>query len=85
MFIVAEYAALRHRKITKNKSDTLRNINLNVAARSMKGILMLFEVPDRTNTEHNYNPNIEKVEMIIEGVPNQLYSQGMQIISSGVK
>ena len=69
---------LRHRKITKNKSDTLWNINLNVPARSMKGILMLFEDPDRTSTETFYNPNITKVEMTIEGVPNQLYSQGMK-------
>ena len=30
---------LCHRKITKNKSDTLWNINLNIPARSMKGIL----------------------------------------------
>ena len=34
---------LRHRKMTVDKSDTLWNINLNVPARSMKGILMLFE------------------------------------------
>ena len=38
---------------------------------------MLFEDPDRTNTEQFYNPKIEKVEMTIEGVPIQLYSQGM--------
>ena len=38
---------LWHRKITKNTSDTLWNINLNVPARSMKGILMLFEDPDK--------------------------------------
>ena len=44
----------------------------------MKCILMLFEDPDRTSTEQYYNPKIEKVEMIIEGMPNQLYSQGMQ-------
>ena len=69
---------LRHRKITKNKSDTLWNINLNVPARSMKGILMLFEDPEKTNTEDFYNPKITKVEMTIEGVPNQLYSQGMK-------
>ena len=69
---------LRHRKITKNKSDTLWNINLNVPARSMKGILMLFEDPERTSTETYYNPQITKVEMTIEGVPNQLYSQGMK-------
>ena len=69
---------LRHRKITKNKGDTLWNINLNVPARSMKGLLMLFEDPERTSTETYYNPKIEKVEMTIEGVPNQLYSQGMK-------
>jgi uncharacterized radical SAM superfamily Fe-S cluster-containing enzyme len=40
---------LRHRKITKNKSETLWNINLNIPARSMKGILMLFEDPNRTS------------------------------------
>ena len=69
---------LRHRKITKNKSDTLWNINLNVPARRMKGILMLFEDPERTDTETYYNPKIKKVEITIEGVPNQLYSQGMK-------
>ena len=69
---------LRHRKIPKNKSDTLWNINLNVSARSMKGILMLFEDPDRISTEYYYNPEITKVEITIEGVLNQLYSQGMK-------
>ena len=44
----------------------------------MKGILMLFEDPDRESTETYYNPKIEKVEVTIEGVPNQLYSQGMR-------
>jgi hypothetical protein len=68
---------LRHRKINKNKSDTLWNINLNVPARSLKGILMLFEELERTSTETYYNPEITKVEMTIE-VPNQLYSQGMK-------
>ena len=39
---------------------------------------MLFEDPDRTSTEDYYNPKITKVEVTIEGVPNQLYSKGMQ-------
>jgi len=69
---------LRHQKFVKNKSDTLWNINLNTPARSMKGILLLFEDPERTSTESYLNPKIEKVEMTIEGVPNQLYSQGMK-------
>ena len=34
---------LRQSKIIANKSDTLWNVNLNVPARSMKGVMMLFE------------------------------------------
>ena len=72
---------LRHRKIKADKSDTLWNINLNVPARSMKGVLMLFEDPAaacKRDTEAFYNPQITKVDVTIEGVPNQLYSQGLR-------
>ena len=69
---------LRHRKVIKKKSNALWNINLNVPARSMKRLLMLFEDPGRTSSEDFYTPKITKVEMTIEGVPNQLYSQGMR-------
>ena len=74
---------LRHSKISKDKSDTLWNINLNVPARSMKGVLMLFEdvaaqQPFARNTEAFYNPKITKVEVTIEGIPNQLFSQEMR-------
>ena len=74
---------LRHRKISRDKSDTLWNINLNVPARSMKGVVMLFEdvtaqQPFARNTESFYNPKITKVEVTIEGIPNQLFSQGMR-------
>ena len=36
---------LCHRRLALDKSQTLWNININVPARSMKGILMLFEDP----------------------------------------
>ena len=39
---------------------------------------MLFEDPDRTSSEDFFNPKVTKVEMTIEGVPNQLYSQSMR-------
>ena len=73
---------LRHRKISRDKSDTLWNINLNLPARSMKGVLMLFEdvaaqQPFARNSGSFYNPKITKVEVTIEGIPNQLFSQGM--------
>ena len=72
---------LRYRKFSKDKTDTLWNFNLNVSARSMKGILILFEDAQQhfaCNTEAFYNPQILKVEVTIEGVPNQLHSQGMR-------
>ena len=76
---------LRHRKIVANKSDSLWNINLNVPMRSCKGILLLFEdaaaqAAFARNTESFYNPKITKVEVTVEGVPNQLYSQGMRAL-----
>ena len=46
----------------------------------MKGILMLFENPSKTNTETYYNPQITKVEMTIEGIPNQLFSQDISTV-----
>ena len=39
---------------------------------------MLFEDPDRTITEEFYNPTLEKVEITLEDVLNQLDSQGMR-------
>ena len=36
-----------------------------------------FEDPDRASTEEYYYPKITKVEVTVEGVPNQLYSKGM--------
>ena len=32
------------------------------------------------NTESLYNPEITKVEVTVEGIPNQLYSQGMRAL-----
>ena len=68
---------LRHRKISR---ATPSGISLNVPARSMKGVLMLFaaQQPFARNTESFYNPKITKVEVTIEGIPNQLFSQGMR-------
>jgi hypothetical protein len=71
---------LRHRKMVQNKSDTVWNFNINVPAQSMKGILYLFEEPTNPfarKSESFYNPHITKVEITIDGKPNQIYSQGM--------
>ena len=71
---------LRHRKIIVNKSDTVWNWAFNTPCKSLKGILVLFEeeTPYTRNTSKLYNPKIQKVSIIVEGKPNQLYTQGMR-------
>ena len=49
---------------------------------------MLFEdpaTPFQHDTEAFYNPKIQKVEVTIEGVLNQLYSQALEPTSSGTR
>ena len=71
---------LRHRKIIVNKSDTVWNWAFNTPCKSLKGILVLFEEegPYTRDTSRFYNPKIQKVSVIVEGKPNQLYAQGMR-------
>ena len=63
-----------------NKSDTTWNWSFNTPCKSLKGILVLFEAeqPYTRNTSRFYNPKIEKVSVIIEGKPDQLYTEGMR-------
>ena len=71
---------LRHRKIIVNKSGTVWNWAFNMPCKSLKGILVLFEEEKQfaTDTSKYYNPKIQKVSVIVEGKPNQLYAQGMR-------
>ena len=72
---------LRHRQISVNKSDTTWNWSFNTPCKSLKGILVLFEEekPYARDTSKFYNPKIQKVSVIVEGKPNQLYAQGMRL------
>ena len=71
---------LRHRKIIVNKSDTVWNWAFNTPCKSVKGILVLFEEEGSytRDTSKFYNPKIQKVSVIVEGKPNQLYAQGIR-------
>ena len=71
---------LRHRQISVNKSDTTWNWSFNTTCKSLKGILVLFEEekPYARDTSKFYNPKIQKISVIVEGKPNQLYAQGMR-------
>ena len=71
---------LRRRKIVVNKSNTVWNWAFNTPCKSLKGILVLFEEEQSytRDTSKFYNPKIQKVSVIVEGKPNQLYAQGMR-------
>ena len=71
---------LRHRQIRINKSDTTWNWSFNMPCKSLKSILVLFgeEESYARDMSKFYNPKIQKVSVIVEGKPNQLYAQGMR-------
>ena len=71
---------LRHRQVPVNKSDTTWNWSFNTPCKCLKGILVLFEEekPYTRDSDKFYNPKIQKVSVIVEGKPNQLYTQGMR-------
>ena len=56
------------------------NWAFNTPCKSLKGILVLFEEEQSytRDTSKFYNPKIQKVSVIVEGKPNQLYAQGMR-------
>ena len=71
---------LRHKQIPVNKKNTMWNWTFNTPCKSLKGILVLYEEekPFTGDTRKFYNPKIQKVSVIVEGKPNQLYAQGMR-------
>ena len=74
---------LRARIIPLDKSDTSFSVDINSPSKSLKGVLLIF-TKERSATKFNrdteefYNPKITKVEITVEGVPNELYAQNME-------
>ena len=74
---------LRAHIIPLNKSDTSFSVDINSPSKSLKGVLLIF-TQERSatkfarDTEEFYNPKIMKVEVTVEGVPNELYAQNME-------
>ena len=74
---------LRAHIIPLNKSDTSFSVDINSPSKSLKGVLLIF-TKERSatkfarDTEEFYNPKITKVEVTVEGVPNELYAQNME-------
>ena len=74
---------LRARIIPLNDSSTSFSVDINSPSKSLKGVLLIF-TKERSatkfthNTEEFFNPKITKVEVTVEGVPNELYAQNME-------
>ena len=74
---------LRAHIIPLNKSDTSFSVDINSPSKSLKGVLLIF-TQERSatkfarDTEAFYNPKITKVEVTVEGVPNEMYAQNME-------
>ena len=74
---------LRAYIIPLNNSDTSFSVDINSPSKNLKGVLLIF-TKERSatkfthDTEELFNPKITKVEVIVEGVPNQLYAKNME-------
>ena len=74
---------LRARIIPLNDSSTSFSVDINSPSKSLKGVLLIF-TKERSATKFNqdteefFNPKITKVEITVEGSPNELYAQAME-------
>ena len=74
---------LRAHIIPLNDSSTSFSVDINSPSRSLKGVLLTF-MKERSatkfthDTKEFFNPKITKVEVTVEGVPNELYAQNME-------
>ena len=74
---------LRAHIIPLKDSDTSFSVDINSPSKSLKGVLLIF-TKERSatkftrDTEEFFNPKIMKVEVTVEGVPNELYAQNME-------
>ena len=62
---------------TWGKDTTILNKTINLPCSSMKFIVMLFRKGTLTDSEEYVYPKIKKVEVLIEGNPNSVYSAGL--------
>ena len=74
---------LRARIIPLNNSDTSFSVDISSPSKSLKVVLLIF-TKERSatkftcDTEEFFNLKITKVEVTVEGVPNELYAQNME-------
>ena len=64
----------------KKGEDTRLNLRKNPHRRSLKGILLLFISPytaGARDSKSYFNPDITKVQVTVNGVPNRVYNEGI--------
>ena len=71
---------LRAHIIPLNKSDTSFSIDINSPSKSLKGVFLIFTQKRSAtkfgrDTEAFYNPKVMKVEITVEGSPNELLKE----------
>lgn len=62
-------------------TDTIINEGINDPRRSLKGLLLLFYegyAAGARDSEKTFNPEITDVKVVVNGVPNKVYSQGVK-------
>lgn len=77
-----------YENVTQNKTisitrgtDSIINETINVPRRSMKGLLLFYEPykEGARDSEKTFNPDIiTQVKVIVNGIPKNVYSQGMK-------
>ena len=71
-----------HKTISFAKgTDSIINESINVPRRSMKGLLLLFYegyAGGARDSEKHFNPDITEVKVVVNGIPNKIFSQGMK-------
>ena len=77
------YRILRARIVPLSDSSTSFSVDINSPSKSLKGVLLIFmkessATKSTRDTEEFFNPKITKVEVTVEGVPNELYAQNME-------
>ena len=59
-----------------NKSSTREVIDVNISRKSMKGVVLLFTKKDAGGEEFVF-PELKRVNVTVEGNPNDIYSEGL--------
>lgn len=76
--LMFEHITMMERE-TWGKNTTLINKTINLLRQSMKYIVMLFKKKTLTDSEEYAFPSITNVKVTIEGIPNSVYSQGLNM------